>query len=99
MTFAHLIHRGARHVVITDINDYRLGLAKSMGASRALNISRESLDQAMQDLGMEEGLDVGFEMSGNPAALRELLRTIRKHYGICWRNRHFDRLRSCNCDG
>ena len=47
-----------------------------MGASRALNVSRESLDDAMRDLGMEEGFDVGFEMSGNPAALRELLRTM-----------------------
>src|SRR5580700_11055853 len=69
-------HAGARHVVITDVNDYRLNLAKKMGASRALNISRESLDDAMRDLGMEEGFDVGFEMSGNPAALRELLRTM-----------------------
>ena len=67
---------GARHVVITDVNDYRLGLAAAMGASRALNVSRESLDDAMRELGMEEGFDVGFEMSGNPAALREMLRTM-----------------------
>jgi len=72
MAVAIARHAGARHVVITDVNDYRLDLAKKMGASRALNISRESLDDAMRDLGMEEGFDVGFEMSGNPAALREL---------------------------
>jgi threonine 3-dehydrogenase len=70
---------GARHVVITDVNDYRLQLAAKMGASRTLNVSRDSLDQVMQDLGMQEGFDVGLEMSGNPQALRELLRTM--HHG------------------
>jgi threonine 3-dehydrogenase len=70
---------GARHVVITDVNDYRLQLARKMGASRAINIARESLDQTMQDLDMQEGFDVGLEMSGNAAALRELLRTM--HHG------------------
>jgi threonine 3-dehydrogenase len=70
---------GARHVVITDVNDYRLELARKMGASRAINIARESLDQTMKDLDMQEGFDVGLEMSGNAAALRELLRTM--HHG------------------
>jgi threonine 3-dehydrogenase len=70
---------GARHVVVTDVNDYRLGLARKMGASRAINVSRESLDQTMKDLDMQEGFDVGLEMSGNAAALRELLRTM--HHG------------------
>jgi len=70
---------GARHVVITDVNDYRLELARKMGASRAINIGRESLDQTMTDLDMQEGFDVGLEMSGNAAALRELLRTM--HHG------------------
>ncbi len=70
---------GARHIVITDVNDYRLGLAKRMGASIALNVSRGSLDEAMKQLGMQEGFDVGLEMSGNPVALRELLRTM--HHG------------------
>ena len=69
-------HCGARHVVITDVNDYRLDLARRMGASRALNVTRDSLDAAMAELGMEEGFDVGFEMSGNPSALREMLRTM-----------------------
>jgi threonine 3-dehydrogenase len=67
---------GARHVVVTDVNDYRLALAKRMGASRAINITRESLDGTMKELGMEEGFDVGCEMSGNPAAFRELIRTM-----------------------
>jgi len=70
---------GARHVVITDVNDYRLELARKMGASRAINVVRESLDQAMQDLGMQEGFDVGLEMSGNASAFREMLRTM--HHG------------------
>ena len=67
---------GARHIVVTDVNDYRLALAKRMGASRAVNVARESLDDTMKELGMEEGFDVGCEMSGNPAAFRELIRTM-----------------------
>ncbi len=70
---------GARHVVITDVNDYRLTLARRMGASRAINVTHESLDATMQDLGMQEGFDVGLEMSGNAQALRELIRTM--HHG------------------
>jgi threonine 3-dehydrogenase len=70
---------GARHVVITDVNDYRLDLARKMGASRAINVTRESLDQTMKDLDMQEGFDVGLEMSGSAAGLRELLRTM--HHG------------------
>ncbi|GAC1667297.1 MAG: L-threonine 3-dehydrogenase [Steroidobacteraceae bacterium] len=76
MAVAIARHCGARHIVITDVNDYRLGLAAKMGASKALNVSRDSLDESMRDLGMEEGFDVGFEMSGNAAALREMLRTM-----------------------
>ena len=70
---------GARHIVITDINDYRLDLARKMGATIAMNVTRESLDDAMNQLGMEEGFDVGMEMSGNPAAFRDMLRTM--HHG------------------
>ncbi len=66
-------HVGARHVVVTDVNDYRLALAKKLGASRAVNVSQTSLRDVMQDLGMTEGFDVGMEMSGNAAALRSLL--------------------------
>ncbi len=72
-------YAGARHIVITDINDYRLELARKMGATRALNVTRETIDDAMQDLGMEEGFDVGMEMSGNPQAFRDMLRTM--HHG------------------
>ncbi|HNP34959.1 MAG TPA: L-threonine 3-dehydrogenase [Woeseiaceae bacterium] len=70
---------GARHIVITDINDYRLGLAKQMGATATLNVTRDSLDNTMQQLGMTEGFDVGMEMSGNPKAFRDMLRTM--HHG------------------
>jgi threonine 3-dehydrogenase len=72
-------HVGARHIVVTDVNDYRLGLAKQMGASRVVNVARETLDDTMQGLGMVEGFDVGLEMSGNPTAFRDLLRTM--HHG------------------
>lgn len=70
---------GARNVVITDVNDYRLDLARKMGATLALNVTRDSLDDAMKQLGMQEGFDVGLEMSGNAAALRDMLRTL--HHG------------------
>jgi threonine 3-dehydrogenase len=76
MAVAIAKHVGARHVVITDINDFRLDLARRMGASRAINVADESLDDAMRSLGMGEGFDVGFEMSGNPRALQEMLRTM-----------------------
>ncbi|MEE8463630.1 MAG: L-threonine 3-dehydrogenase [Gammaproteobacteria bacterium] len=72
-------HAGARHVVITDVNDYRLDLASKMGASVAHNVANGSLDEVMDALGMTEGFDVGLEMSGNPMALRDLLRTM--HHG------------------
>ncbi len=79
MAVAIARHVGARHIVITDVNPYRLELARRMGASRALDVRTETLDGAMQDLGMEEGFDVGMEMSGVPSAFRELLRTM--HHG------------------
>jgi len=66
-------HVGARYVVITDINEYRLDLALKMGADRAINVSKTGLKEVMQDLGMTEGFDVGLEMSGVPAALRDML--------------------------
>jgi threonine 3-dehydrogenase len=79
MAVAIARYAGARHVVITDINDYRLDLARKMGATRALNVSSESIDDTMTELGMEEGFDVGMEMSGNPGAFRDMLRTM--HHG------------------
>ncbi len=70
---------GSRHVVITDVNPYRLDLARRMGASRALDVRTEKLDDAMKSLQMEEGFDVGLEMSGVPSAFHEMLRTM--HHG------------------
>ena len=64
---------GARHVVITDLNEYRLDLARKMGATRALNVSRNSIADVIGELGMTEGFDVGLEMSGNPLAFRDML--------------------------
>jgi len=69
-------HVGARHIVITDVNDYRLELARKVGATRAVNAQREKLDDVMKALHMQEGFDVGLEMSGNPAAFRDLLRMM-----------------------
>lgn len=66
-------HVGARYVVVTDVNDYRLGLAAKMGATRAINVQKTSLQDVMADLGMTEGFDVGMEMSGNGDALRSML--------------------------
>ncbi len=69
-------HVGARFVVVTDVNDYRLDLASKMGATRVLNVTRDSLDDTMAELGMIEGFDVGLEMSGNPQAFRDMLRVM-----------------------
>ena len=69
-------HVGARHVVITDVNDYRLELAKKMGVSRAVNVSRENLKDVMNELGMKEGFDVALEVSGAPAAFQNMLDTM-----------------------
>jgi threonine 3-dehydrogenase len=79
MAVAIAKHVGARHVVITDVNPYRLQLAEKMGATRAVDVRSENLDQVMQALQMEEGFDVGLEMSGVPSAFREMLRTM--HHG------------------
>jgi threonine 3-dehydrogenase len=70
-------HVGARHVVITDVNPWRLELAKKMGATRAVDVSKEKLEDVMKDLGMTEGFDVALEMSGAPGGFRDMLRTIR----------------------
>jgi threonine 3-dehydrogenase len=66
-------HAGARHVVITDVVDQRLERAATLGATRTVNVSRESLQDVQAELGMSEGFDVGLEMSGNPQAFRDLL--------------------------
>lgn len=69
-------HVGARHVVVTDVNDYRLDLAKKLGATRAINVKSTSIDDTMKQLGMTEGFDVGLEMSGNGEALRSMLKAM-----------------------
>ena len=69
-------HVGARHVVITDVNQYRLDLATKMGATRAVDVSKEKLTDVMTELGMTEGFDVGLEMSGVPVAFQDMLENM-----------------------
>jgi threonine 3-dehydrogenase len=66
-------HAGARHVVVTDVNPFRLELARKMGATLAIDVRERSIQSAQDELGMREGFDVGLEMSGNPAAFRDML--------------------------
>jgi len=66
-------HVGARNVVITDVNDYRLDLALSLGANRAVNVSREKLENVKKELDMVGGFDIGLEMSGSPQAFESML--------------------------
>lgn len=73
MAAAVVRHAGARFVVVTDVNEYRLDLARKMGATVALNVRDGSLADVQRELGMQEGFDVGLEMSGSPAALPEML--------------------------
>jgi threonine 3-dehydrogenase len=73
MAAAVVKHAGARFVVVTDVNEYRLDLAQKMGATVALNVAKGNLADAQKQLGMREGFDVGLEMSGNPAALRQMI--------------------------
>ena len=73
MAAAVVRHAGARYVVATDINPYRLELARKMGANLAVNTSAHSLPEIQKELGMTEGFDVGLEMSGNPGAFREMI--------------------------
>jgi threonine 3-dehydrogenase len=76
MAAAVVRHAGARHVVVTDVNPYRLDLARRMGATLALDVRTESLADAQRGLKMKEGFDVGLEMSGNPAAFRDMLANL-----------------------
>ncbi|SIS84962.1 L-threonine 3-dehydrogenase [Neptunomonas antarctica] len=69
-------HVGARHVVLTDVNDYRLSLAKKLGVVHTVNVMEQSLQEKMTELQMTEGFDVGLEMSGAPAAFRNMLEVI-----------------------
>jgi len=69
-------HAGARHVVITDMNPYRLDLARKMGATLAVNPNETPLAEVQKQLHMAEGFDVGLEMSGNPIALRDMISSM-----------------------
>ena len=71
---------GARHVVITDFNEYRLDLAKKLGATRTVNLANEKLEDVMKEIGMTEGFDIGLEMSGSQIALNDMLHNM-KHGG------------------
>lgn len=66
-------HAGARYIVVTDVNEYRLNLAKKMGASATVNVAKETIKDAMNHLGLREGFDVGLEMSGNEQAFNSML--------------------------
>ncbi|MFN2300854.1 MAG: L-threonine 3-dehydrogenase, partial [Gammaproteobacteria bacterium] len=70
-------HAGARYIVVTDVNEYRLELAAKMGATRVVNVTTTKLPDVVAELGMTEGFDVGMEMSGNPQAFRDLLASMR----------------------
>ena len=79
MAVAIARHVGARYVVITDVNDYRLEIATRMGATEAINVSRTSIADTIKKLGMKEGFDIGLEMSGNVQAFRDMLQVM--NYG------------------
>jgi len=79
MSAAICRHVGARHIVVTDVNEYRLDLAMKCGASRTINVAtaeKNVLQTTMRDLGMTEGFDVGLEMSGIPSAVHSMLDTM-----------------------
>ncbi len=80
MAVAVAKHAGARFIVITDVNPYRLSLAEQMGATLAVNSKEKNLDAVMKELGMKEGFDVGLEMSGNAAAFNDMI-THMNHAG------------------
>jgi len=69
-------HVGARNVVVTDMNDWRLALAAKLGATRVVNVSKESLKDVQKELGMVGGFDIGLEMSGSPQALEQMIENM-----------------------
>jgi threonine 3-dehydrogenase len=73
MAVAIARHVGARYIVVTDVNDYRLTLSEVLGADREINVARDSIEQTMDEIGIKEGFDVGLEMSGSPAALHDMI--------------------------
>ncbi|MEN8722563.1 MAG: L-threonine 3-dehydrogenase [Alphaproteobacteria bacterium] len=76
MAAAVCLHAGARHIVVTDLNPKRLELARRMGATRAVDVRTENLGDVQHQLGMDEGFDVGLEMSGNPAAFNDMVNNM-----------------------
>jgi threonine 3-dehydrogenase len=76
MAAAIVKHAGARHVVVTDMNPYRLELAKTLGATRVVDVRSQNLKDVQHELGMREGFDVGLEMSGNGNAFRDMLASM-----------------------
>jgi len=76
MAAAVAVHAGARYTVITDVNPYRLELARKLGVTLAVDVSHRSLGDVQKELGMKEGFDVGMEMSGNPRAFRDMLANL-----------------------
>ena len=77
MAAAIVRHCGARKIFITDVNEYRLDLAKRMGVTHPVNVAKEKLEDVMAQAGIVEGFDVGLEMSGNGAALNQLIKSMR----------------------
>lgn len=73
MSVAIARHVGARYIVVTDVNDYRLTLSEVLGADREINVGRDSIEQTMREIGIKEGFDVGLEMSGSPDALHDMI--------------------------
>jgi threonine 3-dehydrogenase len=76
MAAAVAVHAGARHVVITDLNPYRLDLARKLGVTMAIDPREKTLADAQKELGMSEGFDVGLEMSGNASAFRDMIASM-----------------------
>jgi len=73
MAIAVARHIGARHIVITDVNPYRLELAKKFDVTRTVDVTKENLTDIQKELGMTEGFDIGLEMSGNPSAFKDMI--------------------------
>jgi threonine 3-dehydrogenase len=82
MAAAVAIHAGARNTVITDMNPYRLELARKIGVTRAVDVSKEKLPNVVKELGMKEGFDVGLEMSGSIKALNDMIDVMFHGGGI-----------------
>lgn len=76
MAVAIVRQAGARHVVITDVNDFRLKIAKKLGATLAVNVRKQRVDAIQKKLKMAEGFDIGLEMSGNPSALKDMIANL-----------------------